>query len=277
MVTRMMEAMRKLLYRGKIKKLIIKYRINDNLRNLYWRMHRRSVDDEIEVTIGNSTAVFPISTYSEYRVINTVQREERPVVRKILSRLDTDDVIWDIGANIGTFSCMMGDILKQGEIVCFEPYPPNIDKLEKNLDRNFINGEIVPVALSNTDNIVSFHAVHADEAGTQQGSIASDYADINRSKETIKVNCVTGDQLVSENKVPIPDVVKIDVEGAGVEVIDGMVETLASPNCRLVVVESHENRSTIAKKLCDIGFEINGIELAGGRENEPSTVLATKN
>jgi FkbM family methyltransferase len=265
------------LYRGKVKDLIIGYGINDNLRDMYWKVYKKTADDEIEVTIDGSNAIFPISTYPEYRVVNIVQEEEKPVVRKLLDELYTNDVVWDIGANIGTFSCIMGISLNGGQIICFEPYPPNIDSLEKNLKKNSIDAKIIPVALSDTDNTTSFHAIYADEAGTQQGSIASNYADVDDIKETVEVNCTTGDQLVSEDEVPIPDVVKIDVEGAGVEVIDGMVETLASPNCRLIVVEPHGNRNTIARRLSDIGFEINGVELAGHRKNEPSTIFATKN
>ena len=49
----------------------------------------------------------------------------------------------------------------------------------------------------------------------------------------------TGDQLINENKLPTPNIVKIDVEGFEYNVMRGMKDSLASPECKLVCCEVH--------------------------------------
>ena len=266
----------RLLYRGKLKELIMKYELNDSLRETYWKVYKIFVDKRVKVSVNGAESVFHISTYPEYRVVSALQGEERPIMQEIIDNIREDDIIWDIGANIGTFSCTIGDKLNDGNVFAFEPYPPNVEKLKNNLILNSIDSEVMPLALSDESGKITFHVVHTKKAGTQQGSIASDYADIHNTKEKVNVSCTTGDQLVANGKIPTPNIIKIDVEGAANKVITGISKVLESQKCRLVIVEPHGNYDNISQKLSNKGFEIDNIELAESRAEEPPTIFAYK-
>ncbi len=53
------------------------------------------------------------------------------------------------------------------------------------------------------------------------------------------VKVTTGDQLIAFKKVSPPNVIKIDVEGFELEVLQVLEHTLRSPQCRAVFVEVH--------------------------------------
>lgn len=58
-------------------------------------------------------------------------------------------------------------------------------------------------------------------------------------QRTIEVRTITGDEFANQRD-EIPNVVKIDVEGHELSVLDGMTEILSLSECYLVVCEIHE-------------------------------------
>jgi len=65
----------------------------------------------------------------------------------ILSEVASDDVFYDIGANIGVYSCIVGsdtDIV----VNTFEPIPENIARLSTNMNLNNVSGNIFQLPLS---------------------------------------------------------------------------------------------------------------------------------
>ena len=54
-----------------------------------------------------------------------------------------------------------------------------------------------------------------------------------------RVEIIPGDVLVQDEKLPLPNVVKIDVEGYEYYVIRGLRNTLSNRDCHMVCVEMH--------------------------------------
>ena len=71
---------------------------------------------------------------------------------------------------------------------------------------------------------------------------------------TQKIHIVNGDEFIIDNKLEIPNVIKIDVEGYENEVIQGLSNTLSNPKCRVVMCEFNfvGNEDLFEKK----GFEV---------------------
>lgn len=119
------------------------------------------------------------------------------------------DII-DIGANIGISRLILEKyLLKNNKYICVEPDKNNI-KLLKN---NYPNSIILPFAVSNKNKYVSF--------GETNTGITSRIN--NNSKHKIKA--VSIDYLVKNLRLH-PSLIKIDVEGSEIDVINGAKNTL---------------------------------------------------
>jgi len=174
---------------------------------------------------------------------------ERELVADVVERVRPSDVFWDVGANVGTYSCLVGQVA--AETQAFEPYPPNAEKLRTNLSTNDVSAVSVrELALADRDGETSFAVDDRAEAGAGQGSIVTE------GDAAITVPLVRGDALVADG-VPAPDVVKIDVEGAEDLVLDGLSQTLADGAPRHVYCEVHSTDwDDVGTRLADHGYDV---------------------
>lgn len=151
--------------------------------------------------------------------------------------------VYDIGAHAGFFTLFFAKLVAEsGMVVAFEPYPPNIDLLEKHVEINGIqNVRIEKVAVS-------------DQAGEAwfgpKGSSAT--GQINRQEGGLKVRLARLDGL----NLPPPDLVKIDVEGNELAVLEGMGNRMFEKKPTLVIeLGNLETRKSISEFLRDRGYE----------------------
>ena len=70
----------------------------------------------------------------------------------------------------------------------------------------------------------------------------------------IKVPIRRLDRIVAEVGLPSPDAIKIDVEEAEVEVLEGATETLRAHRPRLMI-ELHGNNAGVAELLSKLGYK----------------------
>lgn len=257
------ELFRSRVYRPALKGAVRRVGLDDYTRALYVKLYRLRHGEAVTLEIGGATADIGIESAAELDNVVSISGKERPVARTIVDELNEDDVFWDIGANVGTFSCIAGDLLTDGAVVAFEPYPPTVERLRDNLRRNGVSAVVESRALSDAEGERTFFVMGTDEAGTREGSIEENYAATDDAVRTITVETTTADRAVESGAYPPPNVVKIDVEGAAPDVLAGMEETLARPDCRLLVVEPHDNEATIEGLLEDAGFRTRRLRVDG--------------
>ncbi len=255
--------MRSRFYSGRVRQAIRKTGLNRLLSKPYWQLVYALSEKTQTHEIANRSIDFRTDTFSEFMRFRDLAGE-RSVVKDLLKNLDSDDIFYDIGANVGTYTCFAAAELGPGRTVAFEPEPENVDALQKNLEINGLGAEIVQVALSNTNGTVDL-ALTGNEAGEGEHSIVTD-----DNGQTIEVETIRGDLVIKKRGLPKPTVIKIDVEGAELEVLRGLSSTIQE-SCRYIYCEIHDDkldgfdqtRSDVESLLTDLGFQIRRIDERG--------------
>lgn len=210
---------------------------------LWWDLRykqQRLRSDTYRVTVGDARADFYVLTKREY--FEFVRLRERPILEEILSELRPDDVFYDLGANLGLYSCLVADIVEP-TVVAFEPHPRNADRLAQNVSLNESEISVQRIALdasSGSARIQLSPGFDPDDLGSAGHTLLAGYYD--EESESIPVTKVSGDEFVATEELPPPTVLKIDVEGTEMDALKGFASTLARPECRLVYCEIHEDR-----------------------------------
>lgn len=145
----------------------------------------------------------------------TFEKRELEFVSQYLKPGNT---VMDIGSNIGFFSVVMGRTIgKTGVVFAFDPVPTNIARLKSNLDANGISAEAVyELALGSANGQMelqmsddtAYASMHKVEDGFGNGQI-------------IQVSMKKLDDVWHEGGRPMISFIKMDVEGAELEVIKG--------------------------------------------------------
>ena len=180
------------------------------------------------------------------------------LVSKIAKELDNQkDPGWffDVGANVGLYSWEVRKVSPHRKILAFEPDPENIKLLEKTLNgASFQNVEIYKCALSNQLAEISFFQ---DTLTSATGCVAGKDKPwieqyLNGSANEIRVKTKTLDSVALKDKTP--SLIKIDVEGHEVEVLQGGRNTLSEAKPLLIIESFPPKQSTVLSLLRELGY-----------------------
>lgn len=179
--------------------------------------------------------VLDISTARELRRANDIEIESE-LVEHMRTVIQPDDVLYDVGANIGLISILMASnsAATSVKVACFEPEPRNYAQLESNIKLNAL-GERVhchQMALGASEGSIALHI--RGTAGEGRHSIATDKG----ATDSIQVKLQTMSQFAQESGMP-PSMVKIDVEGAEGQVLAGMDNLIKTTPPRDIFMEIH--------------------------------------
>jgi FkbM family methyltransferase len=170
----------------------------------------------------------------------------------LLHFLDKEDVFFDVGANVGSYTILASKVI--GAISCsFEPSPVTFHHLENNIFLNRIQNKVF-----------LFNKGVGAEKGSMQFSVNQDTINhivLDGQEESITVEITTLDQHSTEQNL-IPNLIKVDVEGFETEVIRGANSLLKNEKLQAVILELNGSGSrygfdedAIHKKMIDSGFK----------------------
>ena len=164
--------------------------------------------------------------------------------RMLDSLVAPGDTVIDVGANIGYNTLYAAHrVGPHGRVYAIEPAQDNLTVLYANLFANRLRNVIVlPYAVGNSRAIKSFF-LRGDISAVNSLFQDNFYADIT---DTVEVLAVPLDDLIPTS----PSLVKIDVEGGELEVLQGMSRLLTSKSLRLIV-EWHPTLQQAAGHLPD--------------------------
>lgn len=157
-------------------------------------------------------------------------------------------VIFDVGANIGIYSLYAAAKYPNARILAFEPDSQSFSSLCLNVSVNNFNIAPYSFAISDKSGIDLLH-VSILLPGAGASALGENYTFINKeSGKTFKqgVFHTSLDDLVYEQGMPIPNYIKIDVDGIEHKILEGATRVLKSNDCVGVLVEvQYKNQSDI--------------------------------
>ncbi len=182
---------------------------------------------------------------------------ESAVQEAMVRHLGHGGVFYDIGANLGFFSLLAAHLsgLEAGRVVAFEPAPDNAEAIRVN------------AALNRVSNVEVICAAVADRSGAGRLQIVDDqswsklvqFGAHPFTERVIDVE-MRGHRRAGERRSCAPaTVVKIDVEGAELEVLAGMRETIAAHQ-PAIICELHDTHAAFVAAMGACGYRVINLE-----------------
>ena len=165
-------------------------------------------------------------------------------------------VFIDIGANIGKYSVKLGrELGSRGKVIAIEPEKRNFNILMRNIELNSLKNVLAfKVACSNKNKEVNLYLrnYNLDNTGHSiKGSVGWPFE---------KVGCERLDSLVERLGLSRVDLIKIDVEGAEVEVLEGALKTLKKYKPNIICEIKEDNFSKVKQILNHLGYKLKKID-----------------
>lgn len=144
------------------------------------------------------------------------------------------DVVLDAGANVGHLSIFFSKKVGiTGQIHSFEPDKYNIEDFQKNIQLNKgveNNIFIHDLLLWNENKMVDFE---------EAGSVGSSAVWFSGKNKLVKKRAVTIDSWVAENNIKQLNFIKMDIEGAEIEALDGCIDTIKKLKPNFAIASYH--------------------------------------
>lgn len=157
------------------------------------------------------------------------------------SAIRPGEVLYDVGANVGTFALVAAKH-SQARVVAFEPGYANFARLCDNIQLNGCQHAIVPVPLplAERSGLVGFkyRGIEPGQSRHQMKPEAWRFrGPAAGTRYQQPVLAMTLDAMIATFDLPLPHHLKVDVDGAEDRVLAGAPETLRSETLRSVLIE----------------------------------------
>ena len=175
-----------------------------------------------------------------------------PEVQELLeSVLRPGMTYYDVGANVGFFAMIAARLLgPSGHVVCFEPLPENARQIEYNARLNgFSNIAVRCEALGGSNRSDVFNT----SVEPTWGMLSTVGKPPVQASGQITVEVRTLDSLSGAGGLPRPDVIKMDIEGAEAEALNGALATLGTAR-PILVIELHRTNDAVMAVLDKLGY-----------------------
>jgi FkbM family methyltransferase len=178
---------------------------------------------------------------------------ELTVLKKISKT--NPSIIFDGGANVGDYSAMASQTIPNCKIYAFEPVEATFQKLVGNMHHN---SSVKPVmkGLFRENTSLEINLYKADEHSSLYD--IQGLPEKSNQKQTIKL--VRGDDFMQENNIDTIDFLKLDVEGAEYDALQGFEKCIKNGKVKAIQFEYGYINISTKKLLIDFYnfFEANG-------------------
>jgi FkbM family methyltransferase len=163
-------------------------------------------------------------------------------------------VIYDIGASMGHWTKKAKEVWPNAEYYLFDAEP-----ISDNVLSRYSHNVAIEVLSDQDGKTVEFYRNPYNPAGNSYYQENTNYFD--QTTKTLRTTR-TIDSIIEEGARSKPDLVKIDVQGAELDVLKGMSKTLS--NCKDIIVQAQHQQYNLGapqfdevhKYLTEIGFQL---------------------
>lgn len=192
-----------------------------------------------------------------------------PVLRRLIRPGMT---AYDLGANIGYVTLLLVKAVgPRGRVVAVEPLPSAVERLRVALELNHVQDQVTLVAkaIGSTNGRQRF-LVHPSPG---MGRLEISPGRPERFQQVVEVDVVSLDHLVFADGFPIPDLIKIDLEGGEGLALEGMKRLLGDTKPRLLIeVHGRVPADEVWERLTSAGYTLHDLEQGERRLNRRADV-----
>jgi FkbM family methyltransferase len=196
---------------------------------------------------------------------------KEPMTIEWIMGFKADDILWDIGANIGVYSLFAAN--RNLKVVSFEPSPSNFYLLSKNIEINKFEDKISAFCIAFSDHtIINELYMRTSEPG---GSLSTFGEAVDSQGEIFEPSfrkAMLGfsiDYFIAKFNPNFPNHIKIDVDGAEGRIVEGAKETLKDKRLKSILVELDPKREGYYRRFKGI-LENSGMVLYKSEPMRPS-------
>jgi FkbM family methyltransferase len=204
--------------------------VSREIMNGTWVVRHQGVD--LNFAVPNDICRFRIKSFST----------KEPETLEWIDGLPRGSVVWDIGANIGLYTCYAAKA-RGCRVFAFEPSVFNLELLARNIFLNGLTGQttIVPIPLSDS---LAFSTLNmgTTEWGGAMSTFDKNYGHNGQALDktfefpTVGISMMNAVELF---KIPTPDYIKMDVDGIEHLILEGGQSVLR--NIKGILIEIDED------------------------------------
>lgn len=192
------------------------------------------------------------SHISEWVEYNT----EQEIVANFYNTIQHNNLktFWDIGAYRGLYTLLAAEHTEH--TYCFEPAPIPRENLHENCEQfNITNYTALSIPLYNT---TEYQDLTVDTTSGSRTFIKGTSTLPERDTSNTVTRLVQrADELIKQEQIEAPDIVKIDIEGAEHDVLDGFGNQLSDIDVIFVEIHlSQDKNDTVSELLEQHGFSV---------------------
>jgi FkbM family methyltransferase len=210
--------------------LASRHKLKCYLKFLWWQIRSAIIKKPIEVAFTSKSKLLVKKGMAGATGNIYMGLHEFEDMALLLHYLQPDDLFFDIGANIGSYTVLAAAHCG-AEVFAFEPVPETFQWLKRNIDLN-----------KTSQKVTLFNNGVGDKSGKLYFTkdidtinhvvVRADTADNNK---LLEIDVLQIDELVLKSKCP--SLIKIDVEGFETAVLAGMCETLKNSTLKIIIIE----------------------------------------
>lgn len=221
--------------------------VHHALRNRIQSVQHQGIS--LNFALPNDLNRFRIETFST----------KEPETLEWIDQIPRDAVLWDIGANVGLYTCYAAKA-RNCKVFAFEPSVFNLELLARNISLNELIHQVTIIPLPLSDELVmSTLHLTSMEWGGALSTFSKQYGHDGQTLQKVfeyKTLGLSMMDAVKSLKIPQPEYIKIDVDGIEHLILRGGLSILKQVKSILIEINDQfdEQRTNAEKYLKEAGL-----------------------